>query len=69
MHVRNQQFKLYRDGRFFDVASDPNEENPLDANSLDSATASTRDLFQRVLQERAAAVVPVNTPPAAAPAN
>ena len=26
--VRTQRFKLYEDGRFFDVAADPAEENP-----------------------------------------
>lgn len=60
VHVRNQQFKLYRDGRFFDVAADPNEEHPLAANSLDSATEATLVMFQRVFDERAATVTPVN---------
>lgn len=33
--VRNQRYKLYRDGRFFDVANDDREKNPLKAKSLD----------------------------------
>lgn len=61
--VRNQQYKLYRDGRFFDVVADPDEVHPLDAASLDSAALATRQQFQRVLDERAAAVTPVNARP------
>ena len=29
--VRTQRYKLYRDGRFFDVTNDVNEESPLGA--------------------------------------
>ena len=58
--VRNQRDKLYRDGRFFDVAADPDEEHPLDLAALDDAGKGTRAEFQRVLDERAVEVTPVN---------
>ena len=58
--VRNQRYKLYRDGRFFDVAADPDEEHPLDLAALDDAGKGTRAEFQRVLDERAVEVTPVN---------
>lgn len=31
--VRNQRWKLYGDGRFFDIANDPEEKSPLDGDS------------------------------------
>lgn len=31
--IRDQQFKLYRDGRFYNIWSDPNEENPITADN------------------------------------
>jgi hypothetical protein len=60
--VRNQQYKLYRDGRFLDVIADPDEEHPLDTAALNAAALATREQFQHILDERAAAVTPVNTP-------
>ncbi len=51
-HVRNQQFKLYADGRMFDVAADPSEKRPLDAAGLDEPTRQLRQQFQAVLDER-----------------
>lgn len=58
--VRNQRFKLYRDGRFFDVAADLDEQHPLDDAELDAQAKQTRRRFQQVLDERAAAVTPVH---------
>ena len=29
-HVRNQKYKLYSTGKFYDIAADPNERNSLD---------------------------------------
>lgn len=60
VHVRDRQHKLYRDGRFFDVVADPDEEHPLVATALSGEVSAKRDRFQRVLAERAAAVTPVN---------
>lgn len=58
--VRDQQYKLYRDGRFYHVAADPDEEHALDSASLNASAKATRDEFQSVLDNRAAAVTPVN---------
>ena len=43
--VRNQRFKLYQDGRFFDVPSDELEEHPLD---LDQAADSAHQAHKRL---------------------
>ena len=48
-HVRNQRFKLYRDGRFFDVVADAAEETPLDQSQLDGDAGRTLALFQEAL--------------------
>ena len=45
--VRNAQFKLYQDGRFFDMDNDPLEKSPL--QSLTSAATSARSQLQAVL--------------------
>jgi arylsulfatase A len=60
VHVRDQQYKLYRDGRFFDVIADPDEEHALDAATLSTAAKEKREKFQHVLDDRAAAVIPIN---------
>ena len=36
----DQQYKLYRDGRFFDLTADPFEDQPLDAQSLTGPAAA-----------------------------
>ena len=40
--VRNQRYKLYRNGKFFDVASDDRENNPL---SVDSLTGPQQEVY------------------------
>jgi len=49
--VRDREWKLYDDGRLFDMASDPNEERPVlpDAESPGAATA--RERLQKVFEE------------------
>lgn len=59
-HVRDQRFKLYRDGRFYDVLADPAEANPLDASQLDAAGRAAKDKFE-------AAFAGIQVPPAALP--
>ena len=40
--VRNQRWKLYGDGRFFDVETDPMEKHPLENVGAGSAAATAR---------------------------
>ena len=47
--VRTQRWKLYNDGRFFDVASDRYEKNNLSA-SVPSAAADAKSMLQKALQ-------------------
>ena len=57
--VRTQRYKLYRDGRFYDVLNDVNEESPLstsglsrqamDAHTLLSAALKTMPAYGRML--------------------
>jgi arylsulfatase A len=53
--VQDQSYKLYRDGRFFDLTADPFEERPLDRQRLSGEAAAaaeslaeTLDLFTNV---------------------
>ncbi|MBW3596381.1 MAG: sulfatase-like hydrolase/transferase [Planctomycetes bacterium] len=50
--ARDQHFKLYDNGRFFDVVADPKEETPLDPASLSDAQRKVREEFQAVLDAR-----------------
>lgn len=47
--ARTQRYKLYADGRFFDVPNDFYEERPLDPGSLTKAQRSLRGRLQGVL--------------------
>ncbi|MBW3595809.1 MAG: sulfatase-like hydrolase/transferase [Planctomycetes bacterium] len=47
--VRTQQFKLYSDGRFFNVANDPQETGPLDLQDLSPAAAAARRRLRAAL--------------------
>ena len=47
--ARDRRFKLYRDGRFFDVAADPLEQQPLKSPDEDAEAARTR--LAKVLEE------------------
>lgn len=44
--ARTQHFKLYRDGRFYDIPADRLEESPLSPVSTDAATEKTRRLLR-----------------------
>tara|TARA_R110002049_G_scaffold2750_8_gene22213 strand:+ start:149596 stop:150819 length:1224 start_codon:yes stop_codon:yes gene_type:complete len=46
--IRSRDYRLYRDGRFFDVRNDPQEKNPLDTNSL---SGPTRDELDRLREQ------------------
>ncbi|MEM7232886.1 MAG: sulfatase-like hydrolase/transferase [Planctomycetota bacterium] len=46
--VRNQRYKLYDDGRFFDVATDVYEQRDLSATPLSVEAAAARDKFRAV---------------------
>ena len=46
--ARDQRFKLYEDGRLFDVPADPLEEHPLPADAGEAAAAA-RTKLRRVL--------------------
>lgn len=50
-HVRNQIYKLYADGRFYDVQADPDEEHPLDETSLTDERRAVRQEFERALAD------------------
>lgn len=47
--ARNQRFKLYDDGRLFDVPADVEEQHPLAAAAGGAAAAKARAALQRVL--------------------
>ena len=47
-HARDKQFKLYGDGRFYDVTVDPQEASPL-RGTLTDAAAARREALQIVL--------------------
>jgi arylsulfatase A len=58
-HVRDQHYKLYRGGRFYDVVNDPDEKRALDIAALSPEARRTHDEFRRALdsiQPLAAAV-------------
>ncbi|REJ82560.1 MAG: arylsulfatase [Planctomycetota bacterium] len=50
-HIRNQQFKLYRDGRFYDVVADLEESNPLSTEDLSDDAAAAHRMFLTTLRE------------------
>ena len=47
--VRTQRYKLYRDGRFYDVLSDVNEESPLGASGLSRQAMNAHTLLKEAL--------------------
>ena len=53
--ARTQNYKLYRDGRFFHVPDDLKESKDLDRDSLSADAVSRKDVLQKVLS---------NSPPA-----
>jgi arylsulfatase A len=54
-HVRNQIYKLYGDGRFYNVAADPDETEPLADASLSNEARAVRTEFQQALTDVRAA--------------
>lgn len=49
IYARNKRYKLYEDGRFFDVANDVLESNPVDKSRLDEETRLIKNSLQEVL--------------------
>ncbi|MEX0641401.1 MAG: sulfatase-like hydrolase/transferase [Pirellulales bacterium] len=49
--VRNQHWKLYRDGRFYDMESDPEEGRPLSMNALSPAASLAHRELQQALTD------------------
>lgn len=49
--ARNQRYKLYADGRFFDVPADPQEKSPLDVTRLDADARKAHELLQAALAQ------------------
>ena len=47
--ARNQQYKLYASGKFYDVPEDPTENHPLKPGALADNAARGRDLLQSAL--------------------
>ena len=47
--TRNQRYKLYRSGEFYDIADDPLEEIPLDSGTLTAEQSSMRQMLQQAL--------------------
>ena len=47
MWVRTKQYKLYNDGRYFDIQSDPMEKQPL--KNLNNRAATDRKLLKAAL--------------------
>lgn len=54
--ARNQRYKLYKDGRFFDVPNDLTEQNSL--TSLTQEQSNIRSMLQKKLDDYAAIVPP-----------
>jgi len=49
--VRNQRYKLYRDGKFFDVVTDDREKNPLKTDSLTGQQREIRAKLASALRQ------------------
>jgi len=47
--VRNQRWKLYNDGKFYDMANDPDERHPLGTDELSAEAAAARKLLADAL--------------------
>lgn len=47
--TRNQRYKLYRTGKFYDIADDPLEEKPLKSTALDEKVQRVHAMLQNVL--------------------
>ena len=49
--ARNQRYKLYRKGNYYDISQDVQEEHPLQEERLDDAARRVRGMLQRVLDQ------------------
>jgi arylsulfatase A-like enzyme len=49
--VRNERWKLFKDGRFYDMQSDPDQERPLPNEGLPLAASVARSELQEALDE------------------
>lgn len=49
--VYDKRFKLYADGRFFDIQNDPLEQSPIDEKLMSDMQLRARDYFQDVLNK------------------
>ncbi|KAA3633633.1 MAG: arylsulfatase, partial [Bacteroidetes bacterium] len=47
--VRNQRYKLYASGEFYEVPKDWDEQNPVKIEDLDEDTEQTYQMFKKVL--------------------
>ena len=47
--ARTHRYKLFKNGRFFDLIQDPEQEEPLESDALDANARSARDLLEGVL--------------------
>ncbi len=50
-YARTRRFKLYLDGRFYDIANDPEEEHPLEIGNIGSETKRIRRMLRKVLEQ------------------
>ncbi len=51
--VQNENWKLYKDGRIYNLKNDAKELNKLDYNQLNSSTKKTIDKFRKVIEDYA----------------
>ncbi len=49
--ARNQRYKFYRTGQFYDIENDVLEKTPLAVDALDEKTAAVRDMLQAALDQ------------------
>lgn len=50
--ARDQRYKLYRDGRFFDISMDRLEKSPMDHDALNDPQKELKDRLQEVIDAR-----------------
>lgn len=50
--ARDQRYKLYRDGRFFDISMDRLEKSPMDHDALNDQQKERKDRLQEVIDAR-----------------
>lgn len=50
--VRNHRYKLYHDGRFFDLQNDVLEKHPIDLKAAKGTVLATAKMFQKVLDQK-----------------